>query len=221
MELINNVQRCILDSFGQLSDSEQFYLSGGTALSYFYLKHRISNDLDFFTTVTEAVIPFSRYLEDRLMAKGMLIERRMNIRSFVELLVNKDKEMTVIHLAVDAPFRFEPLKEFAEYPGLKVDSLPDIASNKLLALFGRATLRDFIDVYFLVKKAGFTHEKLMEMAKKKDPGFDLYWLGVALERVKTFNQSSAEMLLLAEPVELSEVSAFFNQWRENIVKNLY
>jgi len=54
-----------------------------------------------------------------------------------------------------------------------VDSLVDIASNKLLALFGRATLRDFIDIYFLIKKGFFTGEELIEKAKKKDPGFDL------------------------------------------------
>ena len=32
----------------------------------------------------------------------------------------------------------------------------DIASNKLLALFGRATLRDFVDVYFLTQKKYFS-----------------------------------------------------------------
>ncbi|MEW5692252.1 MAG: nucleotidyl transferase AbiEii/AbiGii toxin family protein [Candidatus Hydrogenedentota bacterium] len=28
--------------------TQKFYLTGGTALSEFYLKHRISEDLDFF-----------------------------------------------------------------------------------------------------------------------------------------------------------------------------
>ncbi|MBU0694334.1 MAG: nucleotidyl transferase AbiEii/AbiGii toxin family protein [Candidatus Omnitrophica bacterium] len=47
--VISQIQKAILDSFGQIPDSEYFYLTGGTALAYFYLKHRKSNDLDFFT----------------------------------------------------------------------------------------------------------------------------------------------------------------------------
>lgn len=124
-------------------------------------------------------------------------------------------------MAQDTPFRLEPVKEFPEYPKLKIDSLPDIASNKLLALFGRATLRDFIDVYFLIKKAGFSTTELMDKAKKKDTGFDLYWLGVALERINTFKTDSAEMLLLVEPVDFKDLIIFFNQWREEIGRRLH
>lgn len=29
--------------------TQEFYLTGGTALSAFYLQHRLSEDLDFFT----------------------------------------------------------------------------------------------------------------------------------------------------------------------------
>lgn len=220
MEIINRVQRAILGTFTKVLDSEYFYLTGGTALACFYLQHRKSNDLDFFTTNEEIILPFSYRLEDALKLEKMDIQRQRGIRSFVELLVEKDKETTVIHLACDAAFRLEPVKEFPEYPQLKIDSLIDIAANKLLALFGRATLRDFIDVYFLAKKAKFTPEVLMEKAKKKDPGFDLYWLGVALERINTFQDDSPEMLLLVERIDFKEVLLFFQQWREKIAKEL-
>ena len=218
MEIINNVQREILSIFSKVSDSEHFYLTGGTALACFYLKHRKSNDLDFFTNNQELLLPFSRRLEEMLKTKKMETQRQRAFHSFVELLVKIDEESTIIHLAEDAPFRLEETKEFPEYPGLKVDSLVDIAANKLLALFSRATLRDFIDVYFLVAKAKFTSEDLMGKAKMKDPGFDLYWLGVALERINTFKESSPEMLLLVEPLDFKEVLEFFNQWRKKIAK---
>lgn len=220
MEIISKVQKAILDTFSKVLDSEYFYFTGGTALACFYLKHRKSNDLDFFTTDAEIIIPFSYRLEEALKVEKMDIQRQRGIRSFVELLVEKDKETTVIHLACDASFRLEPLKEFPEYPQLKIDSIIDIAVNKLLALFGRATLRDFIDVYFLVKKAKFSPQELMDKAKIKDPGFDLYWLGVALERINSFKDDSPEMLLLVETVDFKEVSIFFNQWRDKIAKEL-
>jgi hypothetical protein len=91
---------------------------------------------------------------------------------------------------------------------------------ELWALFGRATLRDFVDIYFLVNKTKFLPEGLTGKAKIKDPGFDLYWLGVALERINTFKDDSPEMLLLVERADFKEMSDFFNQWRKKITKEL-
>lgn len=220
MEVISNIQKAILRRFGGASDSENFYLTGGTALAEFYLKHRRSDDLDFSTSTEELIIPFSRRLEEMLKIEGMAVKRQRGFRSFVELLVNRGEETTVIHLALDTPFRFEPAKEFPQYTGLKVDSLVDIASNKLLVLFGRAALRDFIDVYMLIEKGKFTAEELEEKAGAKDPGFDPYWLGVAFERIKTFKDASPEMLSLTEPIRFHKLLDFFNKWREDIANKL-
>jgi len=220
LKIINSVQEKILKSFGDIKDSDQFYLTGGTALSYFYLKHRQSNDLDFFTSTEEIVGSFSHQLEDHLKANGFKCQRQRGLHSFVELIVTLDNETTLIHLAVDAAFRFEPTKEFPAFLHLKVDNLTDIASNKLLALFGRATLRDFIDVYFLIKKEGFSKEQLIDTAKKKDPGFDLYWLGVAFERINTFDSKSTDIFMLVKPLPIEELKTFFNQWRKEIAGEL-
>ena len=100
----------------------------------------------------------------------------------------------------------------------KVDGLLDIASNKLLALFGRAMLRDFIDVYFLVKEAGFSREELIDNSIKKDPGFDFYWLAVAFERIKTFNQNSPEMSMLIKEINFQDLFNFFEEWRKIITQ---
>lgn len=220
MEVINQAQRTILNNFSEIQDSNQFYLTGGTALAYFYLNHRRSNDLDFFTTIEETIIPFSYRLEEYLKSKGLIVQRQRGLHSFVEVLAEHNKETTIVHLALESSFRFEPTKEFAQAPKLKIDSLTDIAYNKILALFGRATLRDFIDIYFLVKKAGFTEEELMNKAKMKDPGFDLYWFGVSLERINNFKDDSAEMLLLLEKINFNELKIFFNKWREKIIDRL-
>lgn len=220
MSLINNVQIGVLNKFGEILESEFFYLTGGTALAEFYLKHRKSNDLDFFTSEEEIIIPFSYRLEEMLRIAGMLIQRQRGLHSFVELLANQGNETTIIHLAQDTPFRIEQTKIFPQYPKLKVDSLVDIASNKLLCIFGRANLRDFIDVYVLIKKGLFSPEQLAEKAKIKDPGFDLYWLGVAFERIKTFKSDASEMLLLEEPIDYQDLLTFFNHWREKINQEL-
>ena len=89
-----------------------------------------------------------------------------------------------------------------------------------MALFGRATLRDFIDIYFLIKNKKFTGEELIKNAKMKDPGLDLYWLAVAFERINTFNSGSADMLLILEPINFEELQDFFNDWRRRITEIL-
>ena len=220
MEILSKLQKEILNIFGEVSDSENFYLTGGTALAAFCLFHRKSNDLDFFTDKEELIIPFSYNLENVLKKRHTGVKRQRTFHSFVELFTEKDNETTVIHLALDTPFRLENTKEVPEYPKLRIDSFVDIAANKLLALFGRATLRDFFDIYFLIEKGKITIEELIENAKMKDPGFDLYWLGVALERINTFKEDSPEMLLLIEKVDFKKLLIFSNQWREKITKQL-
>jgi len=220
LEIINSLQKTILQNFGVVKDSKQFYLTGGTALSQFYLKHRRSEDLDFFTAIPDIILSFSFNLEEHLKLLGLSIRRQRGLNSFVELQAGRGKELTIIHLAQDTVFRFEPVKQFLEYPQVSIDNLVDIASNKLLALFGRAALRDFIDVYFLVSKSEFSTDQLVELARKKDPGFDLYWLGIAFERIRQFNQDSVDMLLLVQPVEFVQLAAFFNKWEKKITDEI-
>ena len=176
--------------------------------------------MDFFATIEEVITPFSYNLEQALKKDGMAVARQRAVRSFVELRVNQQDDSTIIHIAQDAPFRFEEPKEFPQYTNLKVDSLVDIASNKLLALFGRAALRDFIDIYFLIKKGFFTFEALIEKAKLKDPGFDLYWLAVAFERIKAFGEDAPDLLMTVEKVEFRDLFDFFDQRRKEVTDKI-
>lgn len=218
--IITAIQEAILKHFASAPDSQQFYLTGGTALAYFYLKHRQSNDLDFFTSVPELVNPFSHDLETVLRNQGMSLARLRTTQSFIELAVQSGADKTIIQLAQDSPFRFGPAAEFPDFPGLKVDNLRDIASNKLLALFGRATLRDFIDIYTLISRRTYSKETLLKDAKQKDPGFDLYWAGIAFERIHSFKESSPEMLMLHVPIPFKEMVKLFDEWRREIAAKL-
>jgi hypothetical protein len=143
------------------------------------------------------------------------VERKRGFRSFIELTVSAPSGSTIIHLALDSPYRLDPVVEAEEFPGIRIDSLKDLAANKLLALFSRATLRDFVDVFFLSKEK-FKKNDLILMAKKKDLGFDLYWLATAFERVHEFSADSPEMLLLVKPCPIGMLKAFFDEWRREL-----
>ena len=220
MRVISPIQENILRLIGGIPGSSDFYLTGGTALAHFYLQHRKSNDLDFFTSKEEAIAPFSFSLEAALRENTIQTERTRGFHSFIELLASQGAQKTIVQLAQDSPFRFKPTQTFSEFPGLNVDNLVDIASNKLLALFGRSTLRDFVDIYALIKRGLFDKKTLTDMAKKKDPGFDLYWLGVAFEKIQVFQQNEPDMFLLLEPIPLQELQTFFNSWRADISREL-
>ncbi len=220
MEILTNLQKQILNLFQELPDKEVFYLTGGTALSAFFLKHRKSHDLDFFTNIEELISPFSIKFEEVLKKYNLSVERKRGLHSFVELSVNSSQDSTLIHLAVDSPFRFEQTTPSSEFPRLKVDSLIDIATNKLLALFGRAALRDFIDIYFLIKEKYVGKNELIEKAYQKDPGFDLYWFGIALDRINDFSQEFTDMHLLIKPCTMEELTDFFNVWKKEISKEI-
>ena len=180
--ILNDIQKGILFSFGELPESNFFYLSGGTALSEFYLGHRLSYDLDFFTTEKELIPSFLKTLEEGLEKKGFSIKIVKRFMTFGEFEIGKVDDSTKIHIASESPFRFEkPLDtEF----GVKVNDYKDIIIDKFLTFFGRTEPRDTVDLFFILKKEDFW--KLAEIAVQKDPGFDLYWMAVALEKVKSF-----------------------------------
>lgn len=219
MEILTSLQKRVIILYSELSDREAFYLTGGTALSAFFLKHRKSLDLDFFTNTEELITPFSQKLEASLKEDELEVKRLTGFHSFVELSVKSSEDSTVIHFALDSPFKVEQPFKSESFPELRIDSLLDIATNKILALFGRAALRDFIDVYFLVKER-FAKNELIEKAGLKDPGFDLYWLGVAMERIDEFSDDSPDLHLLTRQCAMSELKEFFKSWRKEIAKEV-
>lgn len=219
MEILTNLHKKILIVFSGLPDADSFYFTGGTALSAFFLNHRRSEDLDFFTSTGELISPFSHMLESALRNENLKVEKVRGFSSFTELFISSSNESTVIHIALDAPFRLENTIASDEFPMLKIDSLKDISTNKLLALFGRASCKDFIDVYFILQEY-YSRKELIEFAKQKDPGFDLYWLGIAFERIENFPDNAPEMHLLVRPCTMQELKEFFRDWRKEIIKEI-
>ncbi|OGJ42646.1 hypothetical protein A3B60_02755 [Candidatus Peregrinibacteria bacterium RIFCSPLOWO2_01_FULL_39_12] len=50
---------------------------------------------------------------------------------------------------------------------MEVDSVLDIAVNKVFTIYQKARARDFIDLYFIIKKYKFNLEDLIKKAKIK------------------------------------------------------
>jgi hypothetical protein len=61
--LLTPIQRAFLPVVASLPDQEQFYLAGGTALAEFYLGHRLSFGLTWFTAESDLILTFSQRVE--------------------------------------------------------------------------------------------------------------------------------------------------------------
>ncbi|MGB9700575.1 MAG: nucleotidyl transferase AbiEii/AbiGii toxin family protein [Thermodesulfobacteriota bacterium] len=180
--LLTAIQKKFLTIFSSLPDAQKFYFGGGTALAEFYLGHRLSYDLDFFTAENGLILPFSEAIQSELVKKGFSLKMVRRLATFAEFNTSKNGEITTIHLAYESPFRFTSLVD--TNLGVKVNDRLDIFLDKLLTFFSRAEPRDAIDLFFILKQENFW--KLLELAPQKDPGFDLYWMAVALGKVQDF-----------------------------------
>ncbi len=171
-----------MEILASLPDKENFYLAGGTALAEYYLGHRLSFDLDYFTGTENLVLPLSYQIETACQKKGLAFKVVRRFSTFVELLVEKDDESLKIDLALDSPYRFEPA--VISQQGIYVNNYADLRVDKLLAYFGRSEPRDAADLYFIIQREPI--EPLLEQAAQKDTGFDDYWFAVALNRCEKF-----------------------------------
>jgi hypothetical protein len=61
----------------------------------------------------------------------------------------------------------------------------DVAADKMLALWGRAEIRDYVDVAAL--RAQYSATRLMELAAAKDPGFTPATFAPALAALRRFD----------------------------------
>ncbi len=217
--IISDLQKEVLLSFSGLTDSQHFYLTGGTALAEFYMGHRRSFDLDLFTAEKGLILPFSRAVGDELKKKFSVdVVRRFE--TFAEFEVGKMAETIKVQLAYDSPFRFK--KPVDSNLGVSVNDYKDLIVDKFLAFFGRVEPRDAVDLFFILKREGFW--ELVKLAPKKDPGFDLYWLAIALEKTKDFpddiNRWPVEMLVEVKVEELKGMFLNFSKEVMNKMKEL-
>lgn len=91
----------------------------------------------------------------------------------------------------------------------------DVAAGKTTALDGRAEVRDAIDVDGLLK-AGYTRERLIELAKQNGDGFDPRMFAGSLARVQRYTdkQFAAYGLTATEAGALRER---FADWQRQLM----
>jgi len=158
-----------------------FFLTGGTALSAFYLQHRYSEDLDLFTLDSDAFDRVPLYVADtatRLTASVASLQTAPQFHRY--RLSRKGKSVIVDFVREVVP---QISEEKNRFEGILVDTLDDITANKICTVVSRAEIKDYIDLYFLAR-AGYPLENYIELAQRKDAGVSQAMLAYLLSEVK-------------------------------------
>lgn len=176
---------------GLLSKEESvcthFYLTGGTALAEFYLQHRLSEDLDFFSEQEFDPQNISVILKKIKTAAGIIkLEYQQSFnRNLFFLHTNTDVIKTEFTY-----FPFTRIEQKQKIGELFIDSLVDIATNKLFTIYQNPRARDFIDLYLILKHdAALTIDSLIANAQIKfDTYIDPVQLGAQYMKVKELKE---------------------------------
>jgi hypothetical protein len=163
--VLTPLQRRIATIIGGLPEAEQFALAGGGALIARGDVERQTRDLDFFGPGPNDVDRLIPAVERALQDAGMEVRRIREAPGFFRLEVREHDEVTEVDLGADA--RLLPA-ERGEL-GLILAG-EELAVDKILAVFGRAEARDFVDLSAVAGRYGL--EYLCGRALDKDPGFE-------------------------------------------------
>jgi hypothetical protein len=215
MEISTPFQKQLLKAIGNSPLADNFYLTGGTALAAFYLKHRFSEDLGFFSADPNAIRLVRPSLETAVQQLNASLEFSRTFNTFVECFITaQDGERVKVDFAYDTPYRLQPTISNPEF-NIQIDNSLDIASNKLSALFGRAAEKDFVDIFFINQELIPFHE-LLSHARQKHVGMDDYWLAIALQRVRL-----AKLLpRMIKPLKIAELHKYFLSLAQELMSDM-
>ena len=197
------LQKHILKVIRTLPLSKTFYWTGGTLLSYYYLKHRHSFDIDFFTdkpfphdilltfiTEVKRQIPGVNISEKKISDRWeYLIETKNESTRCEFVYYNGSKKRLVSH-------KF--------YKGIMIDSLADIAANKTMAYFDRNEPKDLFDLWVLLSRKKYTVQQLLEMVENKF-GSKFTEFSFWSESSKSLKQLQTLVPYLIEPNEKKQI----------------
>ena len=187
---IREAQLKLLEVFPSMSRT--FALSGGTALKLFYLKHRFSKDLDFFSAqynfkeIDTLVTAFNNSFRRKLKLENELIVGGKARVRFYSLSVPSATSPLKIDFIEDVLFKKPTIQKFE---GIPVYDVKNIYYQKIATIVGtrlgldetgreiiggRRDVRDIVDLYYLSKKICPLHKFIQKLSSIYKRGI-VYW----------------------------------------------
>lgn len=153
LEALKSKQKEIFKKLPAFSD---FYLVGGTALAL-QIGHRISIDFDLFR---------KKELDKNFIAKIYKVFKNDHLRFSLRHSEQINLEVNSVKFNF-VKYPYNPLWKLKIIQGVKIASVKDIALMKAFTLGKRATLKDYADLYFILKQKIITLEQIIRGCQKK------------------------------------------------------
>ncbi len=203
--MLSTFQEHVARIISNLEEAKEFALAGGAALILRGDVDRLTRDLDFFGLSTSNVDQLVYAAIKALRNSGLEVEIIQMNQGFGRLVATSGTDRVEIDFANDA--RLFPLEQYNLLPILSGEEL---GADKVLAIFGRAEPRDFIDLFSIESKYGL--EYLCRLAREKDPGFSLDVFVQMLSSFSRFRRSEFDL----DDSTFEELCDQVNNWIELI-----
>lgn len=202
LEAIESEQK---KAFQKLRKFSGFYLVGGTALAL-QMGHRISVDFDLFS---------NKKITSNLLEKVKRVFEGFDIK----VIINNPDQLAVKINGVKIDFvsyPFSPILGFISFQGINILKIPEIAAMKAHALDRRPALKDYIDLYFILKGEYLNLEEIIDLADKKYK--EEFNARLFLEQLIYLEDvRDAKINFLEKPVLKEELQKFFEKEIKNII----
>ena len=198
-----------------------FYLTGGTALSRGYFRHRYSDDLDLFMNnrddYSQTVQLLLKEFEKAQKNGVFLIDhsRLQKYENYTQFMLQKKIEDEEIFLKVDVVNDIATRYGDLHYDNLlgAIDSWRNILSNKIAAIF-RYEAKDIADIWIISKQKRFDWKIMVEEAKTKEAAVDPVTL---FEILKSFPETELAYVKWIIPVDSGAFKKDLDEIAEDIL----
>jgi len=175
------------------------FVGGATVLHQSSGSPRSSRDVDLFHDTVESLGQSSERDLATLRSAGYKVSLQQPRETFVRAIVERGGLATKIEWVFDSAFRFFPVEPDLEL-GWRLNFW-DAATNKVLALFGRAEVRDYLDCIYL-HQHHLCFGALAWAATGKDPGATPEMILEWARRGTQYRTEELADLRLSQPVDL-------------------
>lgn len=184
---------------------QHFYFTGGTCLAEYYLHHRFSEDLDFFSEqefLPQDISVLLKTEQKKIGYIGFDFQQSFNRNMF--FLTYPDKKDT---LKVEFTyFPFPNIEKTIQKGNLHISSLKDIAVNKVFTISQNPRGRDYYDLFEIMKKENWSLDELIQLARRKfDYHIDRVQLGSHLQEV----EAKLDDPIMTKKINKKNVVTFF------------
>lgn len=193
------------------AEEQRFFLTGGSALGLFYLDHRLSYDLDFFTSEEVEGREVQSLVQRTATQIGAACTGLRSAPDFHRFHLARGEEREIIDVVLDRSPQLDVEK--AVFGRIRVDTLREITANKLTTLLSRTELKDVVDLYFL-ERAGRDLLAAIPDAQAKDGGWEPAVVSMLLAGV-CVGETPAWMIKALAPADLE---AFVKRLHLSIAK---